>query len=148
MAVATHVSRVAKDYAPFGYSVMESSATSVVMVGGADGVNYYFPLFDADDCDIRLEALSRVEVSGLASSGSNYWTFTLVSAPAGIGSETAISSTSIGGATTGVAANTKTDFVITVPVVAKGNAVYMKCAATGSAPAFASGVTLRIRRQA
>ena len=33
MAVATHVSRVAKEYAPFGYSILEEVTATVTIAG-------------------------------------------------------------------------------------------------------------------
>ena len=148
MAVAAHVSRVGKDYAPHGYSIMESISASCTVAAG-DTTAFYVPVFDADDVDVYVESASFVAITAHGSEAANYWTITLVSAPAGIGSDEAISSTSVGGASTVVARNSKTSFTIAKPIVAKDRAVYLKCLPNhASSIAQIVSVVVRIRRKA
>ena len=68
MAVAAHVSRVSKEYAPFGYSIMESISVPFTLVAGTD---VYIPLAYAEDADLYLEAASLVALTAFGSEGTN-----------------------------------------------------------------------------
>jgi len=69
MAVATHVSRVAKEYAPFGYSVMEDVTyvltDSVAPAEGTEILGY------VDDADIYVESAQLFVTSGAATGGAD-----------------------------------------------------------------------------
>ena len=55
MAVATHVSRVAKDYAPFGYSIMEDVCVRNPGILTATG-NHYITIYTPQDADAYIES--------------------------------------------------------------------------------------------
>jgi hypothetical protein len=57
MAVAAHVSRVAKDYAPHGYSVMGDFQAGTGTLAGSAGLALRLPL-RADEADIRIESIT------------------------------------------------------------------------------------------
>ena len=58
MAVAAHVSRVAKDYAPHGYSIMQEVSLCVDFVGAALGTPINVSALYPSDADIRIEEAS------------------------------------------------------------------------------------------
>ena len=82
MAVATHVSRVAKDYAPFGYSIMETASGTVFTeaAGTADKTEL---LLIADDADIYIESITVFSVNGVTADNVNFLTITCASAATG-----------------------------------------------------------------
>jgi len=146
MAVAAHVSRVAKDYAPYGYSVMESISVTFTLTAGT---SVYVPLVYADDADVYVEAGSLAALTAFGSEATNFWSFDLVYGPSGLGSETAVSSSTVGGTATVIAVNTISDFPIGTPVVPLGNTLYLKAsAATGSSAVESVAALCRIRRKA
>ena len=64
MAVATHVSRVAKEYAPFGYSVMSDAFCTVGRLEGASNLAstiasnpVSIALLPVDDADVYIESV-------------------------------------------------------------------------------------------
>ena len=147
MAVATHVSRVAKDYAPFGYSIMETvTGNRDVASGGTTA--FYLPVYYADDADVYVESADLWTQTKLDSEVTNYWTMSLVSAvPNGEG-ETAISS-DVGGASNEIGMNAFTDMPITTPIVSTGSAIWLKCLPNHASSAAESlGVIVRLRRKA
>ena len=148
MAVAAHVSRVSKDYAPHGYSINQSISNSMSLPTGTN-THYYVPIAMATDADVYLEDINLYMTTGLAAHGTHFWTFTLVTVEAGAAHETAISSTTLGG--TGVAINKDTfnRFVITAPVVAKDKIIALKAVSNhNSSPALEIALIGRIRRKA
>ena len=146
-SLAPHVSRVAKDYAPHGYSIMETSIVVQDIVNGATDEQYVL-LAIADQSDIYLEGAYLVTVDEQASEGTNYWTFDLVSAPNGVGSETAISN-QVGGASTAIAELTYSAFTLTGKVVSKGQSVWLRCNPNhASSAAHTVGGYLRFRIKA
>ena len=148
MAVAAHVSRVAKDYAPHGYSIMQSATSCGTLPAGGTAA-MYIPIVHADDADVYLESVSFLAVQGHGSEGTNYWTMSLVGAPLGIGSETSWSSNSVGGASTAVAINSVTPFVVPNKYLSTGLGLYLKCDPNhASSPQKAFGIVARYRRKA
>jgi len=75
MSVAAHVSRVSKDYAPFGYSVMNretftfswDAADANIPAGVPGGIN--FPLFYADQGGLWIESIEVMWPMGLPQLG-------------------------------------------------------------------------------
>ena len=145
MAVAAHVSRVSKEYAPFGYSIMESISVPFTLVAGTD---VYIPLAYAEDADLYLEAASLVALTAFGSEGTNFWTFSLVHGPSGLASEIEVSHADIGGASTLIGVNTINDFAIDVPIIPQGRALYLKADAAASAAIESVAAVIRIRRKA
>ncbi len=146
--LAPHVSRVSGDYAPHGYSVMDTSTVLYELVAGATD-DQYVPLAFADQSDIYLEAGSITTVDAIASHASHYWTFDLVTGPNGLASETSLSS-SVGGASTPLAELTEHGFTITAAraVIPKGQAIWLKCNpnhASSPAATVAGHVRVRIK---
>ena len=148
MAVAAHVSRVSKDYAPHGYSINQSISNSMSLPTGTN-THYYVPIAMATDADVYLEDINLYMTTGLPADGTNFWTFTLVTVEAGAAHETAISSTTHGG--TGVAINKDSfnRFVITAPVVRTNSIIALKAVSNhNSSPALEIALIGRIRRKA
>tara|TARA_A100001201_G_C3973429_1_gene166358 strand:+ start:56 stop:508 length:453 start_codon:yes stop_codon:yes gene_type:complete len=65
MAVAAHVSRVAKEYAPHGYSIMADICREVSLEAGGGDATYVFLM--PDDADIYVE---DVRISSFGSVGA------------------------------------------------------------------------------
>tara|TARA_B100000700_G_scaffold229841_1_gene254078 strand:+ start:423 stop:869 length:447 start_codon:yes stop_codon:yes gene_type:complete len=148
MAVAAHVSRVSKEYAPHGFSVVQDMTASMAVPTGTTD-DFYLPLVNASDGDIYLEAVHYAAITALESHGTNYWTMGFVYGASGLASETAIHSGHVGGASTVVGINTLTAVTITTPVVPQGNTLFLKCDANhASSPAETVGATVRYRRKA
>jgi hypothetical protein len=147
MAVAAHVSRVSKEYTPFGYSIMETATASRdVATGGT--TPFYVPVYSADDADVYVESASLWTQTALESHAANYWTMSLVKGPSALGSEVAVSG-NVAGASTAIAINVLTTMAITGPIVEKGLTLWLKCLPNhGSAPAESLGVIVRLRRKA
>ena len=89
MTVATHVSRVAKEYAPYGYSIMsdvnvaygrlagsESSSGAVAHTIASNPVNV--ALLPADDADVYIESVHVWYGAKVGThNGSNHFKFTI-----------------------------------------------------------------------
>ena len=87
MAVAAHVSRVAKDYAPFGYSIVEEIVATVKTP--ASGVVADILLLDiVNDADIYIEDISLFSVSAIAADNTNRINFLMESLTDGGGGTT------------------------------------------------------------
>jgi hypothetical protein len=74
MAVAAHVSRVAKDYTPFGYSIMESAVGDSTTAVGSGGGGAPLALFD--DAPAWVESVYIMSPDGYVSGtddGANNW---------------------------------------------------------------------------
>lgn len=65
MAVATHVSRVSKDYAPFGFSVMETASGRITThATAAVGPGANLVILTVDDADIYIESVQVNPITG------------------------------------------------------------------------------------
>ena len=82
MAVATHVSRVAKDYAPYGYSIMET-ASATVYTEPAGTVDKTELLLINDDADIYIESITVFAVTAVTADNVNYLRITCASFDSG-----------------------------------------------------------------
>ncbi len=148
MAVATHVSRVSKEYAPFGYSINQSISNSMSLPTGTN-THYYVPIAMATDDDVYLEDISLYMTTGLPADGTDFWTFTLVTVEAGAAHETAISSTTLGGTGVAIAKDSFNRFVITTPIVTTDKIIALKAVSNhNDSPALEVALIGRIRRKA
>ena len=148
MAVATHVSRVSKEYAPFGYSINQSISNSMSLPTGTN-THYYVPIAMATDADVYLEEINLYMTTGLPGDGTDFWTFTLVTVGAGATHETAISSTTLGGTGVAIAKDTLNSFVVTSPVISADSIVALKAVSNhNDSPALEVCLIGRIRRKA
>ena len=144
MAVATHASRVAKEYAPFGYSIKADTSTLLPATVAADssyGVGYW------DDVDVYIERVSLVAASGLAD-GTNHFDVRIGYADNDgvLGNPVIISST----VNTAAMVNNKfNDIGITAPVVPAGKILFAQFFnEANSGSVVAPYVNTRYRRQA
>ena len=87
MAVATHVSRVAKEYAPHGYSILEEVTKTVTTQAGATVTPIVEILNIVSDADIFLEDVSVYSLEQINPSDANFLTIKVASFPAGAASE-------------------------------------------------------------
>ena len=148
MAVATHVSRVSKDYAPHGYSIMEDVVVRFGALAHSNNHNVFVPVYFADDSDVYVESATLWTKTALASEATNYWTMSIVSGISGVAHEAAISS-GVGGASNAIAINVLTDMPITAPVVSQKSTIWLKCLPNHASSAAESlGVIVRLRRKA
>ena len=148
MAVATHVSRVSKEYTPFGYSINQSISNSMSLPTGTN-THYYVPIAMATDADVYLEEINLYMTTALPADGTDFWTFTLVTVEAGAAHETVISSTTLGGTGVGINKDTLNNLVITAPVVAKDKIIAIKAVSNhNDSPALEVCLIGRIRRKA
>jgi len=88
MAVATHVSRVAKDYAPYGYSIMETvSGRLTTDASAVMGPGAHLALVIVDDDDIYIESVQVVPITGatgaIAADNTDYVTVNVTSYSSG-----------------------------------------------------------------
>jgi len=153
MAVATHVSRVAKEYAPFGYSIMEE-ATVRTNNGGANPGRAL--VFTADDADVYIEGIYVVnDGAQIVTTGSsaNKLQVSVSTAPLG-GDRTASPTwTVISGLVTSDATNWNSgasiSVPVTTPVVANGQGIWLEILPQGSYSVTCNiGVVVRYRRKA
>jgi len=84
MAVAAHVSRVSKEYAPFGFSVMETASGRITThATAATGPGANLVLLIVDDADIYIESIQIVPITGatgvIAADNTNYVTVNVTS---------------------------------------------------------------------
>ena len=144
MAVAAHVSRVAKDYAPHGYSIIEDVVVrldGIALSGGAD--NKEWGGYVASDADSYIEGASIVfDVTTAANATWN----------AMVANKTATNV--LGSGFTVTQSRTAfTEVALTIDqnqVIAKGNVLTISLTEVGTAgTALPSSVlTLRVRRKA
>ena len=87
MSVAAHVSKVSKDYSPYGYSILEEVTTTVTTQAGATVDPIVQILNIVSDADIFLEDVSIYSLDAIAANNTNFLTFKVASFPAGAGSE-------------------------------------------------------------
>lgn len=78
MAVATHVSRVAKDYAPFGYSIMESRVITLTSTATTPLSTQSYAVM-VEDADIYIESVQVIGIDGINAGGTNYVEVGLIS---------------------------------------------------------------------
>ena len=140
MAVATHVSRVSKDYAPHGYSIMEDVVVrfGALAHSGSHNVFVHMPL----DSDIYVE--SAALVFDTAAHANADWNVTVVN------NTTSQALTGAAVATGAVAALTPQKLEITANQVVAQNAVLVARFADDSSAANSptGAVVLRYRRKA
>jgi threonine/homoserine efflux transporter RhtA len=145
MAVATHVSRVAKEYAPYGYSVMEDVVCrfeSIANSGGDDSatVAIYTPM----DADVYVESAAIVFDTAAAAGAT--WDMDIVNAT-DAGTPTLNSSSVSSG---GITAFTSTALGIDQnQVVNADDVLVLDLSEDAASAALPSGmVLLRLRRKA
>ena len=146
MAVATHVSRVAKEYAPFGYSVMEDvivhDGAGAARTAVADLVITYH-----DDVDVYIEAAEFFASSGLAGGGDKFdISIQYADNTGALANKVAITTALSTASMTNVVFN---DLVVSSPVVPAGKIVILTLSnETGTASVTDMIVKLRLRRKA
>ena len=129
MAVAAHVSRVAKDYAPFGYSIMESVSATITTDAAGTGSTVAHLLL-TDDADIYIESINIVGITAVSADNSNFLTISVASMDSG-GGHSSAHSTATTAATdpifgSDIAANTIYRQTVLVPQVAKSRLLQLK----------------------
>jgi len=154
MAVAAHVSRVAKDYAPHGYSIMET-ATGTVYTEATGTVDKTELLLVNDDADIYIESITILAITAVTADNTHYLTMMCGSFASG-GTDplphfTPFTTEITGGGT--LAVGTQYAQTVLFPVVAKGRQLVFKVskAATGGggeADNREIGISVRYRRKA
>ena len=84
--VAAHVSKVSKDYSPYGYSIMESSTVRLVSgTGGRDVPSGSSNVLVASDAEVFIEEVRIVAVDEVAADAVNYVVIELLSYTDGLG---------------------------------------------------------------
>ena len=147
MAVAAHVSRVAKDYAPFGYSIMTDICKEVAIAAGTDSFTYVYLM--PDDADIYVEDVRIVAFDAITAASSNVFTITVQSVDDGGWANAkqlafrTFDSDEAGG--TSLAAKTQESLTVTNPVVPKGKLLNVVLAPIGTVPGGGLIVDLQIR---
>jgi len=160
MAVATHVSRVAKDYAPYGYSIMADVA---LKSGTLSSTGIFVPL-RADDADILIDSIKfapGTSYGNTSGHASNYWKIHFLEwtpslgAPVATGSPNPTSTTAIatmratdvaGGSLTAWTPESAT--LASTPVLDKGKVLCVFLEKEGSAANLNLTVWVRHRRKA
>jgi len=152
MAVAAHVSRVAKDYAPHGYSVMESISRSWESLPDGDGVDEGGIVLIVDDADIYLEKVQIVGDSALDAAAAQWLTIEVSSMDSGaVASTTHATIDTTASGTGGLADSVFYDVPIATPVVPKGRVLIMslvKSEDNGTASEISLDLQVRYRRKA
>ena len=155
MAVAAHVSKVSKDYSPYGYSVMESVGRRLVSSGGGsvEAANSSSFVIMVDDADIFIENVQIIGENTVAADNTNYLTIKVESMVSGGGSAVDHSATTTRAADNGaLAADTFYKMKVGTPVVEVGRAVLVSViksvADDVSINSKALNVQVRYRRKA
>jgi len=152
MAVAAHVSRVAKDYAPHGYSVMESVSRSWESPPDGDGLDEGGVVLIVDDADIYLEKVQIVGESALDAAAAQWLTIEVSSMDSGaVASTTHATIDTTASGTGGLADSVFYDVPIATPVVPKGRVLMMslvKSEDNGTASEISLDLQVRYRRKA
>ena len=124
MAVAPHVSRVAKDYAPHGYSIREEFIGSVTSKTGAlDEPEFTNKIMGGNSGDIYIEEVKIIGYDQITVHAANYLTVSVISYEdnvANVVTHASINTTASG--TDGIGVDRFYDVPITTPVVS-GNPV-------------------------
>jgi hypothetical protein len=152
MAVATHVSRVAKEYAPFGYSIMEEATVRTNNGGGNPGRAL---VFTADDADVYIEGIYVVNDGAqiVAAAAPNTLVVQVSTAPLGGDRTASPTFTAISGSVTAVGTNWQhgatVSMSVTTPVVASGQGIWLEILPGGTYSVTCNiGVVVRYRRKA
>lgn len=150
MAVATHVSRVAKDYAPHGYSIMAEVSKEISIEAGTDDFTFVYLM--PDDADIYVESVVISSFDGIGAATTDTLSITVQSVDdAGWANAQQIAfrtfdSDEDGG--TALAAKTQESLTVTNPVVAKGKFLNVVLTAIGTSPETILDLQIRYRRKA
>jgi len=158
MAVATHVSRVSKDYAPFGFSVMETASGRITTHASATtGPGANLVLLIVDDDDIYIESVQVNPITGstgvIAADNTNFVTVNVTSFTSG----RAVSATHATGDTRAASLNafasdTFESLTVATPVVPAGRvleiAAVKSVASDASINSKVMDVLVRYRRKA
>lgn len=150
MSVCAHVSKVSKDYSPYGFSIMESAAvdvSTVKSVGAGGG-----PLAMMDDAAAWLEKVVIASPTGYPASDSsgNLWTVQLTAYDkAGAATVLASWSSYADGAAVGLAANVPQELQIPLNEVPAGCSLVVNVGLAGTPTAdLSASVFVRYRRKA
>mgnify|MGYP003132299759 CR=1 FL=1 len=152
MAVATHVSRVVKEYAPFGYSIMTDICKEVSIAPGTDSFTYVYLM--PDDADIYVEDVRISSFDAIGAATTDVFKITVQSVDDGgwanakqIAFRT-FDSDETGG--TALAAKTQESLTVTNPVVPKGKFLNVVLDPIGTVPSggFIVDLQIRYRRKA
>lgn len=153
MAVAVHVGRVAKDYTPYGYSIMEDISGEFQVTAGAGGTTVYLPMFD--DADARIEAIGIISEDGYnqaADNAVNSWLIRLSSFDAAGAATThalVMDTSTVVTTAPQLGANVRASATATTPVVAAGGTLALVITENGTANGSLSATVLvRVRRKA
>ena len=146
MAVATHVSRVAKEYAPYGYSIMEDITVYLgAWVAANDGNT---TLLHAPDCDVFIESVSYSSTTTVIGGAS---TFDLIQVAAdGAGGASLLAAPVAPVVVPApVAANVQTPLVITGnQIIPQGGSLALDSVMHGGSSTVNLTLHIRYRRQA
>lgn len=152
MAVAAHVSRVAKDYTPYGYSIMESVLVTITSAGTGTAESDNVLAFMVDDADVYIEKVEIVGVDALAKHAANFITVSVASfdnLAAAEGDHASFTTEDVAG---GVALveDGLYDATVSTPVVPSGRIVVVGCVknVTTQANDIEVWVGIRYRRKA
>ena len=152
MAVAAHVSRVAKEYAPYGYSIMADIGKEVSIEAGTDTFTYVYLM--PDDADIYVEDVRISSFGAITAASTNVFKITVQSVDDGgwanakqIAFRTFDSDVAGG---TSLAAKTQESLTVTNPVVPKGKFLNVVLEPIGTVPGggFIVDLQIRYRRKA
>lgn len=151
MAVAAHVGRVAKEYAPYGYSIMESASATITTAPSGTGSSIATIVL-TDDADIYIESINIVGITANSADDTNFLTISVLSMKSG-GTDSETHSTQTTKATGGAAlvANTLFKQTVSKPVVAQSKLIQLKvdkATAHGNTNSITVGISVRYRRKA
>ena len=147
MAVAAHVSRVSKDYAPHGYSIREEFIGRVTSkTGSLDEPEFVNKILVGDSGDIYIEEVKIIGYEAVAADNTNYITISVMSFVSGGGTVVTHASTDTRAANNGaLVADTVYQMKATTPVVSGSpNRVLAVALARASTDAAVSGKTVEI----
>jgi len=154
MAVAVHVGRVAKEYAPYGWSIMEDLSGEFRLSPGP-GTSATVFMATLDDADARIESINIISGGGYneaADDAVDSWHVRLSSfdAAGGVTTHSVVMDTS-----TAVTAAPQLTSVVrvsanaTTPVIAAGSTLALVVSENGTANgSIDATVLVRIRRKA
>jgi len=153
MAVAVHVGRVAKEYTPYGYSIMEDVSGAFRFTAGAGGATVFLPMFD--DADARIEAISIISEGGYnqgADNAVNSWVIRLASFDAAGAATThalVMDTSTVVTAAPQIGANVRVSATASTPVIAAGSTLAIIVGENGTANGnIDATVLVRVRRKA
>lgn len=151
MTVATHVSRVAKEYAPYGYSIMADICREVSLESGGGDATYVFLM--PDDADIYVEDVRISSFDAITAAANDTFSITVQSVDdAGWANAKQIAfrtfDSDVSGGTS-LAAKTQESLTVTNPVVAQGKFLNVVLTEIGTLGADAIvDLQIRYRRKA